>query len=251
MHIPFAIFSMETLPCELLEKIFEFSCTDGGRTGCSLSLVSKRFRDVSSGMRFDTVALCSGSATQLSSFRSTYTAAYTNPVAATPRLRHLCITNPKGLTDPRDSSLFLNELTALLRVVSPYLQSLAYISTNPRYGVCLLDGRFGVWSALRELIVVGRGVTVPGSELHRRLTETGGPERFPRLKHLHLFNPRDRLEQWAKHIPRLTHLRVSGADNVTTFAAQLKQAVCSGTQSESGETFSLVPGPGSSRVRSQ
>lgn len=38
--------SFSTLPIELATTIFTLACTDGGETGCSLSLVSKSFRYV-------------------------------------------------------------------------------------------------------------------------------------------------------------------------------------------------------------
>lgn len=48
---------MEKLPAELMLTIFAFACTDGGRTGCALSLVSKHIREVSRPLRFYSIAL--------------------------------------------------------------------------------------------------------------------------------------------------------------------------------------------------
>ncbi|KZP25829.1 hypothetical protein FIBSPDRAFT_682436, partial [Athelia psychrophila] len=48
---------MERTPVEVWQKIFAFSCVDGGRTGCSLSLVSKTFHDGSQRYRYHSVAL--------------------------------------------------------------------------------------------------------------------------------------------------------------------------------------------------
>jgi hypothetical protein len=48
---------METLPFELLERIFTCACTDNGRTGCALSAVSHHIRDASAPMRYHSIAL--------------------------------------------------------------------------------------------------------------------------------------------------------------------------------------------------
>ena len=59
---------MESLAPELLESIFLSACTDGGFTGCALSLVSKRIRAASYSARYFSVALLSQSPTQLHKF---------------------------------------------------------------------------------------------------------------------------------------------------------------------------------------
>ncbi|KZP25824.1 hypothetical protein FIBSPDRAFT_855461 [Athelia psychrophila] len=48
---------MERTSIEVWQRIFAFSCVDGGRTGCSLSLVSKAFHDVSRRYRYYSVTL--------------------------------------------------------------------------------------------------------------------------------------------------------------------------------------------------
>jgi hypothetical protein len=45
----------EQLPAELWHKIFQHACVDGGRTGCALSLVSRRLHDLSVGTRLQSV----------------------------------------------------------------------------------------------------------------------------------------------------------------------------------------------------
>jgi hypothetical protein len=45
----------ERVPAELWDKIFKHACVDGGRTGCALSLTSRRFRALSAGIRFHSV----------------------------------------------------------------------------------------------------------------------------------------------------------------------------------------------------
>jgi hypothetical protein len=45
----------ERLPAELWHKIFQHACVDGGRTGCALSLVSRRLHDLSASTRLQSV----------------------------------------------------------------------------------------------------------------------------------------------------------------------------------------------------
>ena len=51
------IFAMDRCPPEILLKIFALACTDGGTTGCVLSLVSRYIREVSSIVQLQTVAV--------------------------------------------------------------------------------------------------------------------------------------------------------------------------------------------------
>jgi hypothetical protein len=48
---------MDCLPLELWDRIFKYACTDGGHTGCALASVSRCFRDVSSPLRYYSIAL--------------------------------------------------------------------------------------------------------------------------------------------------------------------------------------------------
>ncbi|KAM5534452.1 hypothetical protein V8D89_011919 [Ganoderma adspersum] len=84
---------MESLAVELLERIFFFACTDGGYTGCSLSLVSKHIREASRAARFHSVSLVESSVCQLTEFSACFRAERTRALAqgVTLRVRHLCI----------------------------------------------------------------------------------------------------------------------------------------------------------------
>jgi hypothetical protein len=48
---------LDQLPPEIMDQIFEGACTDGGKTGCALSRVSRNIRDASAPMRYYSVAL--------------------------------------------------------------------------------------------------------------------------------------------------------------------------------------------------
>lgn len=83
---------MEKCPVELLVTIARFACTDGGYTGCSLSLVSHYFRDATKPARYHSVALTSSD--RIRRFRMVLQTAETTPV-----IRHLLISlslNPDG-----------------------------------------------------------------------------------------------------------------------------------------------------------
>ncbi|KAH9889080.1 hypothetical protein C8Q73DRAFT_783656 [Cubamyces lactineus] len=87
--------TLDSLPTELLEPIFQRACTDGGRTGASLALVSKRIHTTSRPFRFYSVSLLTGTRWQLSRFqyaleRARDEAARNND-RLLPRVRHLCV----------------------------------------------------------------------------------------------------------------------------------------------------------------
>jgi hypothetical protein len=51
------VVSFTDLPPELWDKIVQLACTDGGKTGCALSLVSRRVRELSHLFRLQSIAL--------------------------------------------------------------------------------------------------------------------------------------------------------------------------------------------------
>jgi hypothetical protein len=61
---------METCPSEIWHEIFAFACTDTGLTGRSLSLVSKRFHDISGPLKYQSIAITRWR--QLISFSQTF-----------------------------------------------------------------------------------------------------------------------------------------------------------------------------------
>ncbi|EIW63148.1 uncharacterized protein TRAVEDRAFT_43455 [Trametes versicolor FP-101664 SS1] len=89
-----------SLPIEMWKDIFEFACTDGGRTASSLSHVSKAFRTVSATYRFRSVRLSRLRDIQL--FLTHYEAALATASAAgcdPPRVCHLLLSFLPGETD--------------------------------------------------------------------------------------------------------------------------------------------------------
>ncbi|KAH9889083.1 hypothetical protein C8Q73DRAFT_807308 [Cubamyces lactineus] len=86
--------ALDELPFEILEYIFRLACADGGRTACSLSLVSKRIRAISRSTRFESVSLCSGVISQLDGFATAFERACKEAAeqhAPRPCVRHMAI----------------------------------------------------------------------------------------------------------------------------------------------------------------
>ncbi|OJT05594.1 hypothetical protein TRAPUB_3607 [Trametes pubescens] len=114
---------MDTLPPEILQRIFEFACTDGGHTGHSLSLVSKAIRETARTTRFHSVALAA-SPRRLQTFVRLYARERECDPARggyKPRIQHLHVAFPHIL--PRASA------APRRRSLSPPLQRSA--STTP------------------------------------------------------------------------------------------------------------------------
>ncbi|KAI0363543.1 hypothetical protein BV20DRAFT_975567 [Pilatotrama ljubarskyi] len=86
--------TLEDLPVEVLEEIFRLACADGGRTGCSLSLVSKFVNAVARAGRFHSLHFLSGSLWQLETFGRCWRAACATAKrdgTPKPRTHHLCV----------------------------------------------------------------------------------------------------------------------------------------------------------------
>ncbi|PIL24417.1 hypothetical protein GSI_14171 [Ganoderma sinense ZZ0214-1] len=82
---------LDKLAVELIAHISFYACTDGGPTGCALSLVSKRIRAASRPARFFSVSLTTESSAQLKQFLACYQAECARATDALPRVQHLCI----------------------------------------------------------------------------------------------------------------------------------------------------------------
>ncbi|KZT29592.1 hypothetical protein NEOLEDRAFT_611805 [Neolentinus lepideus HHB14362 ss-1] len=108
---------MDALPVELLERICILASCDGGRTACSLRLVSRTFYDLSETYWFHTVAISSRNQAVL--FRDTLRHSQAN-------LRHLFIAAYKEI------GMNTLEAVEILRRASPVLETL----------ICLLEDVF-------------------------------------------------------------------------------------------------------------
>ncbi|KAH9847197.1 hypothetical protein C2E23DRAFT_849902 [Lenzites betulinus] len=84
---------MESLPVETVQRIVHFTCTDGGATGCALSLVSRDFRAIARTTRFHSVALAA-SPRRLQAFVDLYERECDPVLGVKPLIRHLHLTFP-------------------------------------------------------------------------------------------------------------------------------------------------------------
>ncbi|EIW62844.1 uncharacterized protein TRAVEDRAFT_69076 [Trametes versicolor FP-101664 SS1] len=97
---------MNSLPLETLQRIFELACTDGGRTGNSLSLTSKGVRSAARTARFRSVIL-NVNHRPLQSFMALYERECDPALGDKLRIQHLYLTFPSigGTgTRPRNAS---------------------------------------------------------------------------------------------------------------------------------------------------
>ncbi|KAI0362594.1 hypothetical protein OH77DRAFT_1416868 [Trametes cingulata] len=230
---------MDKLAVELLSQIFFYACTDGGQTGCSLALVSKRFRAASRPARFYTVALYSSPA-QIERFLYAYQRERSEAYDALPRVRHLWLSYaetsggaPEAPPAESQKPTSRAEFLALLqrrtqrwrcaqegldeqynRVIPLLMNEVA----ADLYTLALTQSRWRCTNAakcsfprLKELTLIGGDISylpLSGGE--------GDTVLYPSLRRLHrvltpVCKDVDFLD-WARHAPRLTHLRVSRLD---------------------------------------
>ncbi|RDX46933.1 hypothetical protein OH76DRAFT_810998 [Lentinus brumalis] len=228
---------MDKLAVELLTLISFFACTDGGRTGCSLALVSKRMNYASRPARFYSVTLIN-SATHIENFLACYQAERARAKDMIPRVRHLCVSLfGKGINtasavqaQPKSRAEFLAwsqrraqhwrsaqdnmdaqfnlVIPALMRAVAPDLRSLALMQAQWRSDMVVRCA----FPCLEELTLVGGDP----SFLPFEFVPSDRPL-YPALKRLHhifsLVNKDVDFLKWAQHAPNLTHLRVSRLDH--------------------------------------
>ncbi len=240
---------MTAFPVELLTQIFTYACTDGGYTGCSLSLISKHIRAVSRPARFHSVSLTRASAEQVAQFSSCLLAerARSIDMGAMPRVRHLCLTAAKrsvGLlvyleraiarVDDTEQLQFSADVMTLLTIVAPDLLSLSLVSRLPLYiaGLPLPDIRRVSFPVLQELSIVSDRILFSPSDSATSADSVGARTVFPSLTHLHWtcedFPSRSilSLQPWIDAAPRLTHFRVSNLSRrAESVLAQLTAAV--------------------------
>ncbi|KAI0711056.1 hypothetical protein C8T65DRAFT_648017 [Cerioporus squamosus] len=240
--------ALESLAPELLHETYTLACTDGGFTGCSLSLVSKSIRATSRSARFHSVKV-SGTSKQMAAFLSCLKKARATAEAEEnvykPTIKHLFfaaaegsvvredwrgdLNDPgffKGEADPKEaarrarvreqSTQYRQDLAALFHLVSRDLQTLSFLHCQGWYEFTNLpdiecpEG----FPALREFYLYGKNPFVDVA---------GSPISFPHLTHLRLtfstYCQDEILGDWAARAPNVTHLCVS---NVTKVSQELE-----------------------------
>ncbi|KAH9900881.1 hypothetical protein C8Q73DRAFT_222444 [Cubamyces lactineus] len=234
---------MDKLAVELLTLISFYACTDGGWTGCALSLVSRRVREASRPARFFSVSLVT-SPNQLEQFLDCLHEERARSPDMIPRVRHLCLslfgdgleTAPTSSTSapvtpslPKTRAEFLASLhrrtqhwrsaqvgldeqynrtiPALFRAVAADLHALALVQVQWR-SASIIRCNFPL---LEELMLVG------GDPSFLPLASIPADRPiYPSLKRLHhvlAWVGKDvDFQRWAVHAPNVTHLRVSRID---------------------------------------
>jgi hypothetical protein len=162
---------MDNCSIELLQKIFSYACTDGGRTGCALSLVSHWIRAVATPVRFQTVSLTNVS--QMRLFLSMLEA-MPNP----PRVSHLFLSHHAC---PARISLMLScdhtECISIVSLLSASLISLgAHLVHLPIKSTSLLQSKLS-FPLLQDLSI---GCSCGNMA-------TSGLPLFPSLRRFHQF----------------------------------------------------------------
>ncbi|KAI0329561.1 hypothetical protein GY45DRAFT_859135 [Cubamyces sp. BRFM 1775] len=222
--------SIHDLAVEVLEKIFAYACTDGGRTGYSLSLVSKYCYAVVRPLLLHNIAL--HSLRQIESL----TAYLEREQRLSPhsRVYHLFVSTtrdgeqvartrqtrrahqqsrsarPPQSWDDLDKRLSV-ALPHLLRAVAPSLLTLALVLswelspvTLPRCLPCL-----------REFTVCGPMLRLPGWNDGRSSLALPAPC-LPAVRRLHIVSETVSLVPWAHHAPRVRQLQLSRVTEMST-----------------------------------
>ncbi|TBU44984.1 hypothetical protein BD309DRAFT_957211 [Dichomitus squalens] len=234
---------MEKLAVETLQQIFERACTDGGYTGCSLSLTSTSIREVARPVRFFSVAL-TAETYSVNAFLELYNKECSVASGARPKLAHLCFSDIKedaadiSTNDDPESwdaieaehDRVLLATRTLLTLVGDGLKSLVIDHTFVEPGRPLADRQF---PSLRELTFLWYRCP---SALEFRPSV---PPLFPALARLHvvagdeIWN-KPLILQWAPHAPHLTHLRISAHRLSDTFLDELSGIVKAASPSRHG-----------------
>ena len=239
---------LDQLPPELLHEIFLHACTDGGRTGCSLALVSRGIHAHSRAARFNSVTLATGSNWKLRCFlRELERArrAVATDGSATPRVRHLCLlanaryqgrTRFKRSADDGEWRIHTRYLSseartrieethrdkhhaaaeALLQTVAGDLETLCLINQF-RYELKPLHVGYHCFPRLRELWLGGTDDTVlvfrdgaeeSSSGLGLRPQRRHSPH-FPVLSRLHADGGLMDFHRWSVEAPALVSMRAT------------------------------------------
>ncbi|KAI0820183.1 hypothetical protein BC628DRAFT_921057 [Trametes gibbosa] len=241
---------MDKLAVELLTLIFFYACTDGGQTGCSLSLVSRRIRDASRPARFYSVSLMT-SPTQIEQFLECLQNERARSREMMPRVRHLCLSlfgkgldtsstragpstpSPSILCAPAGAPTSRAEFLASLQRRTRQWRS-AQDNLDEQYGraipalirtiapdvytLAFLQAQWRSTSVVRCTFPRLRELTLVGGDpsfLPFAFVSDDRPL-YPALKRLHHIlawvGKEVDFMKWAIHAPNVTHLRVSRLD---------------------------------------
>lgn len=186
---------MDLCPPEILLNIFALACVDGGRTGCSLSLVSHRIYVASFPARYHTVALWGFP--RMCIFQKTLAAMSSHP----PAVHHLFIYD--GHDVPITGTDVLEVATSIISALSQSLVTLAG-SLSPNLHGVEYNSVIAHLPLLQDLGLCFMGLYSISSDLH-----------LPKLRRLHKWDRLNKLKDLSdinviiRVAPQLTELRLS------------------------------------------
>ncbi|KAF8340810.1 hypothetical protein F5887DRAFT_1076925 [Amanita rubescens] len=213
---------MNVWPVELISYVFQLACADAGHTVRSLSLTSKKFREIARPFLYHSLVISS-----LGQFVT-----LVEKLKATPlhlrHVRHLFLAldhEHSQETCTADASLI-----GALQYIAEDLQSLTLVASCPLAGTLILSYLFRLpFPRLEELTIAG---------LYAFSFQAGN---FPRLQRLHFAagnrNPHGLFQFGAldKAFPELTCLRVSGLSRALSFVDEMESALENGNHDVSIE----------------
>lgn len=161
---------MERCPVEVWQRILSLACTDGGYTGCSLSLVSRFMRDAVEPARLHSVML-------IGRKRCIAFAALLNHSSPQTTIRHLFVNAPVNRLEP-DFSRKNDDLTKALTSILTRIR--LTLGTLFLYDV----GRFNVFHSKLQFPVL-KDLTVPHLSTYELDPELD--HIFPTLERLHVY----------------------------------------------------------------
>ncbi|OSD04442.1 hypothetical protein PYCCODRAFT_1433320 [Trametes coccinea BRFM310] len=230
---------MHSLPVEVLEPIFLLACTDGGQTGCALSLTSKYIRTASHRTRFHSVSLVSGSVTQVVRFVASYGSACEQDKDEKPRVRHLCLAAAnRRISEDEDArpetrkkilQQYLRDVMVLIDMVAQDVETLCFINHCPKFQAndLLLPALIPAphFPSLVELAVVGL------RPVELQATDTSCMPPFPRLRTYHRviipnLSPTRTADTLRTHL--LSQWKERGAPNASDIRIVLMSQRCRG-----------------------
>lgn len=227
---------MDTIPPEILLKIFSYLCRDidtTTETGCTLSLVSRRFRSISFLIRFETISLKSIG-------RMRHFLEMLQNAPSVPVIKHLFLYDG-GYDEGPDYESGVTPIdvcTAIITLAAPTLLTLAgdLRTIGFTYADLPSSSTSFAFPHLRDLSLGCRNM----SANKIKNAEAGFP-RMPNLRRLHKFDVLKTEEDildinlftTPKVAPRLTHIRISNFDLLSTLPHILSTALTPSRQKSS------------------
>jgi hypothetical protein len=188
-----------SLPPEIWTRIFLEACVDGGSMACTLSEVSKYFRDVILPFQLDNVALLGPN--KMVIFAEILQRRQSIPFCR--RVRHLFLSSPRAKKHPViPRETYEKTLRFILSTTAPDLITLTNTLPQERIGIdSVLCSPF---PKLQELTIHGHFLNPidvgPGAQLQPS---------FPALTHLHILSSSENAHVYTSRATQLTHLRLS------------------------------------------